>query len=90
MSKSNIITDQDIVFDIPFDEKSGGQLDLVPKNIGTGPLKTILADVEKEVIVTRLQKFHGNVAKVAHELEVGKTAFYDKLKKLNINPKDHR
>lgn len=89
MAKDNIITEQEIIFDTP----PGGQQQhpvSSPRKMNNAPLKKILAEVEREIIVENLKKHQGNVAKSAKELKVGKTAFYDKLKRLNISTREHR
>ena len=90
MAKSNIITEQEIFFDTPLQDAE----DVLPfslhKRHEGAPLKSILAEVEKEIICDSLKKNHGNVAESAKQLEVGKTAFYDKLKKFGISTKEHR
>jgi transcriptional regulator with PAS, ATPase and Fis domain len=90
MAKSNIITEQEIFFDTPLQSEEKGQQFSVPTQHKGAPLKTILAEVEKEIISESLRKHHGNVAESAKELKVGKTAFYDKLKRFEISTKEHR
>ncbi len=53
-------------------------------------LKDIVADFERDLIVHALEKNQGNVATAARSLRVGKTAFYDKMKRYNVSPKDHK
>jgi len=90
MSKDNIITENELIFDmIPEDENQTPQKDYLLQLNGY-PLKTVLVEVEKDFIIQALSKNHGNVAKTVKQLEIGKTAFYDKLKRHNISPKDHK
>lgn len=90
MTKNNIITENEIFFDLP----PGGDSQMhhlrMAKQFSNAPLKEILSEVEREIIIDVLQKHHGSVAKAAKVLNVGKTAFYDKLKRFEIVPKDHR
>ncbi|MBM9603193.1 sigma-54 interaction domain-containing protein [Desulfopila inferna] len=90
MSKSNIITEQEIFFDVP----PGGHPQEDHLSIGQKysnmPLKNMLTEVEKEIITDTLKKYHGNVAKAAKDLRIGKTAFYDKLKRFGITSKKYR
>ncbi len=90
MAKSNIITEQEIFFDtLPQNGDQDNRISLSSDYDGA-PLKSVLAEVEKEIISNSLKKHHGNVAESAKELKVGKTAFYDKLKRFGISTKDHR
>ena len=54
------------------------------------PLKTMISDFEKDVIVFALKTHRGNVAQTVKQLDIGKTAFYDKMKRYSISPKDHK
>ncbi len=90
MAKSSIITEEDIIFDIaPEKDTQKQHISLAKQSFGM-PLKSILKDVEKGVIIETLKRHRGNVANAANELTVGKTAFYDKLKRFNITSKDYR
>lgn len=90
MAKSNIITEQEIFFDTVPNNGNGDNRFSLSSDYDGAPLKTVLAEVEKEIICNSLKKHHGNVAESAKELKVGKTAFYDKLKRFGINSKEHR
>ena len=46
--------------------------------------------IEKDIIIYSLDKNHGNVVKTVKQLEIGKTAYYDKLKRYSISPKEHK
>ncbi len=50
----------------------------------------MIADVEKDIIVLALGKNRGNVAQTAQQLDIGKTAFYEKMKRYQISAKDHK
>jgi DNA-binding protein Fis len=49
-------------------------------------LKDVVAEVEKDIIIHCLEKNHGNVAETVKQLDIGKTALYDKMKRYNISP----
>ena len=90
MAKSNIITEDELIFDIqPLDDQPVSVSTLLNKYIGSS-LKDIVADFERDLIVNALEKNQGNVAAAARSLDVGKTAFYDKMKRYTISPKDHK
>ncbi len=90
MAKSNIITEDELIFDIqPLDDQPVSVSTLLNKYNGSS-LKDIVADFERDLIVNALEKNQGNVAAAARSLDVGKTAFYDKMKRYTISPKDHK
>jgi len=53
-------------------------------------LKVSLEEAEKKIIINCLRAYKGNIKACLNILEVGKTSFYDKLKKYNININDYR
>lgn len=89
MAQSNIITENEILFDSPPVPQEDNHIAKATQLTDT-PLKNILQEVEREVIIATLKRKHGNVAEAAKSLKVGKTALYDKLKRLRISPKEHR
>jgi transcriptional regulator with PAS, ATPase and Fis domain len=90
MAKSNVITEQDLIFDVPAgEEKEKSYLTMVQKFEGLS-LRRIIAEMERDIILHSLAKYNGNVAKTADILKIGKTAFYDKLKRYDISAKDHK
>ncbi len=88
MAKSNIITEQEIIFDAPPGGHHHGTPTSIAKQFSDGPLKNILSEIEKEIIVETLKRHNGNVVKASKQLKVGKTALYDKLKRFDISPKE--
>ena len=90
MAKSNIITEQELFFDLPLEEKEDISPGSLYKKLEGLPLKNMLSEMEKDLLTHALQKYQGNVAKTAQVLKVGKTAFYDKIKRYNINPKEFK
>ena len=90
MAKDNVITENELFFDVsPSDKDEPPQIDFLQRMNG-GTLKDIVADIEKEIIVSALKKNRGNVAQTVEQLDLGKTAFYDKMKRYQISPKDHK
>jgi len=90
MSKDNVITGNELIFDIQPEEDDQKPRKDYLQQLNGSPLKTILVEVEKDFIIHALSTNHGNVAKTVKQLEIGKTAFYDKLKRHGISPKDHK
>ncbi len=90
MARDKMITDQDLFFDRRSGQ-GGGPASPVPdlqSKIGVQSLKTILAEYEAEAIRQALVKHKGNVSLAAQDLEVGKTALYDKMKRHGISAKE--
>lgn len=87
ISQSNIITDRDLRFDIPQGVREDHNIITLLENKEQLSLKDIIAKVEKQVISASLKKYYGNVALAAESLQVGKTAFYDKIKRHSISLK---
>jgi len=89
MAKSNAITENEIIFDSM--HPSGQPLNLPTLSyldrLGGNSLKDMLSELEKEIIGHSLEKNKGNVAQSADELKVGKTAFYDKIKRYGLSAK---
>lgn len=90
MAKNNIITENELFFDLqPHNKEQSTQENYLQKLDGH-TLKDIVADVEKDVITYVLEKNRGNVAHTVEQLDIGKTALYDKMRRYEISPKDHK
>ncbi len=87
MAKNNIITENELFFDSPDLDDTRQNF---PLNIEGRSLKAVVADLEKEVIVTVLKEKRGNVSETAKDLELGKTALYDKMKRYAISAKEYK
>ncbi|WP_291573975.1 sigma 54-interacting transcriptional regulator [Clostridium sp. UBA4548] len=74
LSDSNIIYSKNLLF--PSDR-------MLNKPICT-TLKGNLEEYEKDIIIRTLRSNNGNIRVVLNELGIGKTSFYEKLKKYNI------
>jgi Nif-specific regulatory protein len=90
MSKGNMLSGQDITFSNAMHEHDTGSLSSLLDKFNGAPLKDIVAEVEKEVILTKLRKCRGDVAAASETLHIGKTALYEKIKRYDINPKSLR
>jgi transcriptional regulator with PAS, ATPase and Fis domain len=90
MAKGSIITENELIFDIPAEaEQSTGPSPLsYLQRLEGMPLKRMIAELEREIILNALEKHRGNVALTATDLQLGKTAFYDKMKRYDIAPKE--
>jgi len=89
MARDKMITEQDLFFDQNMDQETiGNPMAEVRSRIGILPLKSIMAEFEGEVLRQALLKHKGNVARVASDLKIGKTALYDKMKRHGISPKE--
>ncbi|MEE4167215.1 MAG: sigma 54-interacting transcriptional regulator [Desulfocapsaceae bacterium] len=90
MAKSNVITDNELIFDIQPQENQALPVSTLLHKYNGSSLKDIVAEFERDLLVHALEKNQGNVATAARSLNVGKTAFYDKMKRYDIVPKDHK
>ncbi len=90
MAKNNIITENELFFDIRPGENNNSPHDNYLQRLDGHTLKDMIADIEKEIIIYALEKNRGNVAETVQQLDIGKTAFYDKMKRYQISPKDHK
>ncbi len=90
MAKNNIITENELFFDMRPGEKNQKPTISYLQRLNGRTLKDMVADVEKDIITYALEKNRGNVAQTVQELDIGKTAFYDKMKRYQISPKDHK
>jgi len=89
MSKNSAITESELFFDIqPVGPETNSQNNYLD-DINGKSLKAIMAEIEKEVIELSLKNNRGKVAQTVEQLSIGKTAFYDKMKRYDISPKDH-
>ncbi len=89
MAKNNVITESELVFD---DSPSKAGVDNyfgdIVNNLSTSSLKDVVAKIEGDVIRYVLKETNGNVLRTAGQLEVGKTALYDKMKRYGISAKN--
>lgn len=87
MAKNNVITENELFFDThPGNGHQTPQKNYFQRIDGR-TLKTLVADFEKDIILYALEKNHGNVPETVKQLDIGKTAFYDKMKRHSISPK---
>ncbi|EKD39332.1 MAG: hypothetical protein ACD_75C00439G0010 [uncultured bacterium] len=88
MAKNNTITENELFFDtLPKDKNQSPQKNYLQRIEGR-TLKAMVSDIEKDIILYALEKNHGNVPLTVKQLDIGKTAFYDKMKRHNISPKE--
>jgi transcriptional regulator with PAS, ATPase and Fis domain len=90
MSKNNIITEKELVFDInPSSNSKDGYQNQLYNKLSEKSLKKLLAEVESNIIREALHENNGNVQQTAEILKVGKTALYDKMKRYKISAKEN-
>ncbi|MGI6655539.1 MAG: sigma-54 interaction domain-containing protein [Desulfobulbus sp.] len=90
MAKGKMITDEDLIFDQNPTDEQEKELINIDDQVGTVPLKGILAEFESKVIQRALIKYNGNVSTAAEQLSIGKTALYDKMKQYGLSAKQIR
>ncbi len=87
MAKNNIITESELLFDAHANGENLSPQKNYLNHLDSRNLKDVVAEVEKDIILHSLEKNHGNVAETVKQLDIGKTALYDKMKRYNISPK---
>jgi len=91
MAKNNIISEREISIGdktFPAAAQSSDYLNQACVQVGLKPLKGILSDFEKELIIQALRKNEMNVVVTANQLKLGKTALYAKMKQHGLTPKE--
>ena len=88
MAKNNVITGNELFFDTQPGDKDQAPHKNFLQRIDGRTLKTMVSDFEKDIILYALEKNHGNVPLTVKQLDIGKTAFYDKMKRYSISPKE--
>jgi transcriptional regulator with PAS, ATPase and Fis domain len=88
MAKGNIITENELLFDVPAEDQQGASTTSYLQRLEGQSLKGMIAELEREIINYSLEKHKGNVAQATNELQIGKTAFYEKMKRYEIIPKE--
>ena len=68
-------------------DKFTSKVKSLEEKIGEVSLKNILAEFESDVIDQALRKSRGSVVQASRDLQVGKTALYDKMKRYDISAK---
>jgi len=90
MAKGRMLTEQDVIFGIcpglEVEQQQAAGVSLAGR-LGNEPLKTIMAEVERDLLVQALEKFDGDVVTTASRLALGKTALYDKMRRYGITAK---
>jgi len=85
LSKNNTITDNLLTLNGMQNSETYKQESILPGvDIFSQSLKESLAEAEKNILWQSLQKFDGNITKIANTLSIGKSALYDKLKKHDL------
>jgi transcriptional regulator with PAS, ATPase and Fis domain len=87
MAKNNIISENELFFDSSPCTKNLTTQKNYLQRIDGRTLKDLVADFEKDIILHALEANHGNVPETVKQLDIGKTAFYDKMKRHSISPK---
>lgn len=90
MCEDGEITNDDLVFAMPDSRNERDSLMTDINKFNGTPLKSIVAQVEKEIIVQKLELHQGNVALAADSLQLCKTALYEKMKRHGISAKKVR
>ena len=88
MSKNKVITEHDLIFDETFQgDGKDSYFKMILRAIPGSSLKDLVGQFENDVISHMLEENKGNVVQVSRDLDIGKTALYDKMKRLKISAK---
>ncbi|OGR15905.1 MAG: hypothetical protein A2X81_13825 [Desulfobacterales bacterium GWB2_56_26] len=91
MSEDGILSADAFTFDNSLvDKEQSNTLSSVIKRFNGTPLKSIVDQVEKEIIIEKLAVNGGNVANTAVKLDICKAALYEKMKRHDISAKSLR
>ena len=91
MSEDGIPSADAFTFDNSLvDKEQSNTLSSVIKRFNGTPLKSIVDQVEKEIIIEKLAVNGGNVANTAVKLDICKAALYEKMKRHDISAKSLR
>lgn len=89
MARNKVITEQDLVFDESMHSPgTDTYFNQIISSIPESSLKDLVARFENDVIAHMLAENNGNVVQAARDLDIGKTALYDKMKRYNISAKE--
>ncbi len=89
-SEDGTFTADAIVFDTSAEDEHATALSSVITTFNGTPLKKIVDQIEKEVILKKLAMNGGNVANTAEKLDICKAALYEKMKRYGISAKATR
>lgn len=88
MSEDGTLSADAFTFDTSLvDKEQSNTLSSVIKRFNGTPLKSIVDQVEKEIIIEKLAVNGGNVANTAAKLDICKAALYEKMKRHDISAK---
>jgi Nif-specific regulatory protein len=90
MSEDGTLAADALSFDTSHDDDQTNSLSSVIRQFNGAPLKSIVDQIEKEVILEKLANNGGNVANTAEKLDICKAALYEKMKRHDISAKTLR
>jgi len=89
MAKNKVITEDDLIFsESTQGDRADNYFGRMMSSIPGKSLKDLVAQFESDVIAYMLEGNNGNVVQAARDLDVGKTALYDKIKRYDISAKN--
>jgi Nif-specific regulatory protein len=90
MSEDGTLSADALSFDTSHEEDQTNTLTSIIRQFNGKPLKSIVDQIEKEVILEKLANNGGNVANTAEKLDICKAALYEKMKRYDISAKTLR
>jgi len=85
LAKSNVITERELSFE-PAGNCNNNQpgKNLIEKRMLEQPLKDTMLEIEAKIIASALDRYDGNVQTIVRILGLGKTTFYEKMKRYEL------
>ena len=90
MAKSGVLAESELFIDIEFDDAEAQDITAHLHWLEGMPLKIMMAEIERRIIIATLRKNRGNSTASAKALSIGKTAFYDKIRRYRITAKEYK
>jgi len=87
MSSLDVVTAYELPPSLQTAQATGTE---ILERVGENNLTIMVESFEKEIIVSSLKKYRGNVALSARNLNTTERIMHYKIKKFNINPKDYK
>ncbi len=90
MAKSGVLAANELFVGIQCEQDTAQDVAACLQWLEGMPLKIMMAEIEREILISTLKKNKGNAAISAQKLNIGKTALYDKMKRYRISAKEYK
>ncbi|HET98174.1 MAG TPA: AAA family ATPase [Desulfurivibrio alkaliphilus] len=86
LAKDNVITEKELAFEQNISCVTEHKEALIEKRMLEQPLKDTLSELEAKILATAVDRYEGNPQVVTRILGLGKTTFYEKMKRYGLIP----